>query len=140
MVSDEDSTPEAGHAAPNIRERTVRYSIRAIELYRFVQRGRDGAGKVIAKQYLRAAISIGANVEEAHGGESRADFIHKMGIAQEEARECSYWLRLMADSKVVSSQRLAAIRKETEEIYAVLTAIIVKAKRNAKDRGKDSTS
>lgn len=118
--------------APDIRERTVQYAIRAIELFRFVQRGRDGAGRIIAKQYLRAATSVGANVEEAHSGESRADFIHKLGIAQKEARECSYWLRLMADSIVVSSQRLAPIRRETEETYAVLTAIIVNTKRKSK--------
>jgi four helix bundle protein len=118
--------------APNIRERTVRYAIRGIELFRFVQKGRDGAGRIIAKQYLRAATSLGANVEEAHAGESRADFIHKLGIAQKEARECSYWLRLMADTTIVSSQRLAPIRRETEEIYAVLTAIIVNAKRKMK--------
>ena len=118
--------------APDIREGTVQYAIRAIELFRFVQKGRDGAGRIIAKQYLRAATSVGANVEEAHSGESRADFIHKLGIAQKEARECSYWLRLMADSIVVSSQRLAPIRRETEETYAVLTAIIVNTKRKSK--------
>jgi len=124
--------------APDIRERTVRYAVRAIELYRFVQSGKDGAGWVIAKQYLRAATSIRANVEEAHSGESRADFIHKLGIAQKEARECSYWLRLMADTKIVSSQRLAAIRRETEEICAVLTAIIVSAKRKSKSQAEVS--
>ncbi|HTS72018.1 MAG TPA: four helix bundle protein [Terriglobia bacterium] len=139
MAGGEDSVLQKGHSAPDIRERTVRYSIRAIELYRFVQRGRDGAGRIIAKQYLRAAISIGANVEEAHGGESLADFIHKFGIAQKEVRECAYWLRLMADASVVTAQRLAAIRRETEEIYAVLTAIIVKAKKNAKNRAQGST-
>ena len=126
--------------APDIRERTVQYAIRAIELFRFVQRGRDGAGRIIAKQYLRAATSVGANVEEAHSGESRADFIHKLGIAQKEARECSYWLRLMADSIVVSSQRLAPIRRATEEIYAVLTAIIVNTKRKAKSQAENRGS
>jgi four helix bundle protein len=129
----ESSYSKTNRDAPDIRERTVKYAVRAIELYRFVQRGKDGAGRIIAKQYMRAATSIGANVEEAHSGESRADFIHKLGIAQKEARECSHWLRIMADSTVVSSQRLAAIRQETEEIYAVLTAIIVSAKRKSKN-------
>ena len=138
LINDATSTLKPNPVAPDIRERTVRYSVRAIELYRFVQSGRDGAGRVIAKQYLRAATSIGANVEEAHSGESRADFIHKFGIAQKEAREGSYWLRLMAESTIVSSQRLAAIRRETEEIYAVLTAIIVNAKRKAKSQDRVS--
>lgn len=132
MIRESDLGSNSPCDAPDIRERTVRYAIRGIELFRFVQKGRDGAGRIIAKQYLRAATSIGANVEEAHSGESRADFIHKLGIAQKEARECSYWLRLMADTTIVSSQRLAPIRRETEEIYAVLTAIIVNAKRKMK--------
>ncbi len=123
---------------PNIRERTVRYATRAIELFRFVQERKDVAGHIIAKQYLRAATSIGANVEEAHSGESRADLIHKLGIAQKEARECSYWLRLMADTMIVSSRRLTPIRRETEEIYAVLTAIIVNAKRKLKSQAEAS--
>ncbi len=132
MIDETDIRANRVCVAPDIRERTVRYAIRGIELFRFVQKGRDGAGRIIAKQFMRAATSIGANVEEAHSGESRADFIHKLGIAQKEARECSYWLRLMADTAVVSSQRLAPIRRETEEIYAVLTAIIVNAKRKLK--------
>ena len=119
---------------PNIRERTVRYATRAIELFRYVQDRKDASGRMLAKQYLRASTSIGANVEEAHSGESRADNIHKLGIAQKEARECSYWLRLMADSVVVSSRRLAPIRRETEEIYAVLTAIIVNTKKKMKSQ------
>jgi four helix bundle protein len=134
LIGGDSLAPKSISDAPDIRERTILYAIRAIELFRFVQKGRDGAGRIIAKQYLRAATSIGANVEEAHSGESRADFIHKLGIAQKEARECSYWLRLMADSIVVSSKRLAPIRRETEEIYAVLTAIIVNAKRKLKNQ------
>jgi four helix bundle protein len=73
-------------------------------------------------------------VEEAHSGKSRADFIHKLGIAQKESRECSYWLRLMADTAIVTSRRLAPIRRETEEIYPVLTAIIVNTKRKTKSQ------
>ena len=138
MTSEEDSTSKSASAALDIRERTVKYAVRAIELFRFVHSQRDGAARIIANQYLRAATSIGANAQEAFAGESRADFIHKLGIAQKETRECSYWLRLMADSKTVSAHRLTAIRRETEEIYAVLTAIIVSAKRNAKSQARVS--
>jgi four helix bundle protein len=56
---------------------------------------------VIGRQYLRSATSIGANVEEAQAAESRPDFIHKMGIAQKEARESLYWLRLLRASGIV---------------------------------------
>ena len=132
-MSAEELASKVVRVALDIRERTVRYAVRAIELYRFIQKGRDGAARIIVKQYLRAATSIGANVEEAFAGESRADFIHKLGIAQKEARECLYWLRLMADAKIIPAARLAALRQETEEIYAVLTAIIVNAKKKVKN-------
>lgn len=83
---------------------------------------------MIGRQFVRSATSIGANVEEAQSAESQADFIHKYAIAQKEARESLYWLRLISESGFVPKQRLSAIMRETEELHAVITAIIVKAK------------
>jgi len=70
-----------------IRARTFAYALRAVRLYQYLQGKKDGAGWILGKQYLRASTSIGANVAEAQAGESRADFIHKLAIAQKEARE-----------------------------------------------------
>lgn len=114
----------------DIRERSFEYALRAIKLYQFLHEGKDQAGYIIAKQYLRAATSIGANVEEAQSGESRADFIHKYSIAQKEARESSYWLRLLAKSNIVPIQRLTLLMTENEELVAIITTIIVRAKQN----------
>jgi four helix bundle protein len=115
----------------NIQKRAFRYSLRAIRLYRFLQGRKDGAGWVMGKQYLRSATSIGANIEEAQSAETKADFVHKYGIAQKETRESLYWLRLMAESGTVNATRLTPLTKETEELYAVITAIIVKTKRGS---------
>ncbi len=114
----------------DIRERSFKYALRAIKLYQCLQEAKDGAGWIIAKQYLRSATSIGANVEEAQSGESRADFIHKYSIAQKEARESLYWLRLLAESGLIPNKRLIALIGETEELISVITAIIVSAKQN----------
>jgi len=84
---------------------------------------------VLGKQYLRAGTFIGANIEEAQSAESRSDFIHKYGIAQKEAKESLYWLRLLAESGIVARKRLVPLMRETEQLYAVVTAIIVSAKR-----------
>jgi four helix bundle protein len=111
-----------------IRARSFAYALRAIRLYQCLQERKDGAGWIIGKQYLRAATSIGANVEEAQAGESRADFIHKLGVAQKEARESRFWLRLMAESRIVPQTRLRPLLKETEELLAVITSIIVSTK------------
>ncbi len=72
-----------------IRARSFAYALRAIKLYQFLQARKDGAGWILGKQYLRSASSIGADIAEAQAEESRLDFIHKLGIAQKEAREAS---------------------------------------------------
>jgi four helix bundle protein len=122
-------------SAPDIRKRSYAYSLRAIKLYQALQEGKDGAGWVLGKQYLRAATSIDANVQEAQSGETRADFIHKYAIAQKEAKESLYWLGLLADSGIVARKRLVPLMRETEQLYAVVTAIIVSAKRRQKGKG-----
>src|SRR5215470_17941550 len=126
--------------AVDIRKRSYAYSLRAIKLYQALQDGKDGAGWVLGKQYLRAATSIGANVEEAQSAESRSDFIHKYGIAQKEAKESLYWLRLLGDSGINPARRLAPLMRETEQIYAVITAIIVNAKRRRNQNGEGQES
>ena len=113
----------------DIRKRAFDYSLRAIKLYQFLREGKDGAGQIIGKQFPGSAISIGANLEEAQAGESKKDFIHKCAIAQKEAREALYWLKLMAASGIVAERRINPLLQETEELYAVITAIIVNAKK-----------
>jgi four helix bundle protein len=115
----------------DIRFRSLHYALRAIKLYQHLQAGKDGAGWVLGRQYLRSACSIGANIEEAQASESRADFVHKLGIAQKEARESLYWLRLLSESGVVRKGRVGQLMKETEELVSIVTTIVVKCKRNA---------
>ena len=113
-----------------IRERSFSYALRTIRLYQFLQEGKDSAGWVLGKQYLRSATSVGANIEEAQSAQSTADFIHKFSISQKEARESLYWLRLMAESEIVSHQRINPLIQETEEILAIITTIIRRTKQN----------
>ncbi len=127
---------EAPRSPSDIRKRAFQYSLRAIKLHEFLQERKDGTCWILGKQFLRAATSIGANIEEAQAGETRADFIHKYAIAQKEARESRYWLRLLAEAELVPANRLAPLMEETEELYAVITAII----RNAKHRNRQERS
>jgi four helix bundle protein len=126
-----DETRNAGDNRPDIRARAFRYALRAIRLYRSLQETRDGAAWILGKQFLRSATSIGANIEEAQAGETRADFIHKYGIAQKEAKESLYWLRLLAESGIVDARRLRPLTQETQELVSVITAIILTAKRRS---------
>ena len=112
----------------DICERTLEHALSSIKLYQSLQEVRDGAAWVIAKQFLRSATAVGANIEEAQAGESRSDFVHKYRIALKEARESSYWLRLLIKSELVRTSQAASLLKETHELIAILTTIINKAK------------
>jgi len=81
---------------------------------------------------LHAATSIGANAEEAKPAESGLDFVHKYGIAQKVAVESIYWLKLIAESGIIPLPRLRPLIKETEELFAVITGIILSTKRRTK--------
>lgn len=113
----------------DIRQRTFAYALRAIKLFRKIHTGRDPVGWVLGRQYLRSATAIGASIEEAQSGESRADFIHKYGIAQKEARKGLYWLRLFAEAEIIRTDLLAPLIRETEELVSVITTIIVRSKK-----------
>src|SRR5207245_747603 len=80
-----------------IKEKSYAFAVRIIVLARWLRERRDYE---LAGQVLRAGTGIGANVEEALAGISRADFVAKMSIASKEARETHYWLRLLRDSKM----------------------------------------
>ncbi len=109
----------------DIGERTLEYAVRGVRLFRSLLKLKDEAARVIGRQFLRSATSVGANIEEAHFAESQADFIHKFRIARKEARESLYWLRVLVESGIVARARLGPLMKETEELIAIVTAIIL---------------
>ncbi len=84
---------------------------------------------VISRQLLKSGTSIGANVREGQGAESRADFIHKMKIAIKEAEETEYWQLLCKHSKNYPFDE--ALLNENKEILKILNSIISTAKRNS---------
>lgn len=104
-----------------IKEKSYSFALRVIELYRILSKQNE---YVLSKQLLRSATSVGANVEEALAGQSRADFLSKMSIASKEARESNYWLRLLRDSKAISQSEVEPLLKESEVIVNMLTSIV----------------
>lgn len=98
----------------------------AVEIVRFSRRLQsDHKEFVLSKQLLRSGTSIGANVEEALGGQSGKDFLSKMSIAAKEARETRYWLRLLGESEVLTKAQLVGLLKDCHEIVTVLNSIIL---------------
>jgi four helix bundle protein len=115
----------------DIRERTFAFSL---EIIRFVQKldDRSGVCKILGRQVLRSGTSMGANVEEAQAGQSRADFNSKYAIALKEARETIYWIRLLNEAGLAPKQDCEILLQEANEISRILGAIIVVSKRNQK--------
>jgi len=85
---------------------------------------------VLSKQLLRSGTSIGANIAEANGGISQADFRSKMSIAYKETLETKYWLSLLKDTDYIEEKAFESIHKDADEISKILFAIIKKTEKN----------
>jgi four helix bundle protein len=88
---------------------------------------RNVAGIEIGRQLIGCGTSVGANVEEAHGGESKKDFAHKMSIAKKEARESRYWLR-MVKTALLDDAEVDSLIQEADELVRILATIISKTR------------
>lgn len=104
-----------------VKDKSYAFALMAIKLYGSLAKTKEF---VLSKQMLRSGTSIGANVEEALAGQSRADFLAKMSIASKEARECNYWLRLLRDSGIVSDKDIQPILNESFSMVSILTSIV----------------
>jgi len=104
-----------------IQKKSYAFALQIISLYKRLCMANEF---VLSKQLLRSGTSIGANVEEALAGQSRADFISKMSIASKEARETNYWLRLLKDSGIANQKEIEPLLIESEAIINILTSIV----------------
>lgn len=112
-----------------IQEKSFSFAVRIVLYCRTHLSGKDDV--VLSRQLLRSSTSIGANVEEALGGQSRKDFIAKLGIAAREAREAHYWLRLIQRVKTDHHTESISLGKECEELLKILNSIILTTRRNS---------
>jgi four helix bundle protein len=119
-----------GSYGQDIRDRSFRFACRIVEFCkRLVNDG--GVARILAPQLLRCGTSVGANLEEARGGESRRDFLSKCRISLKEARESAYRLRILVATKVGPPKEAADLGAEASEIAAILGAIVRNTRRNA---------
>lgn len=112
----------------NLKERTQEFALRVIRLTRALPNSAEGW--VLGKQLLRAGTSVGANYRSCQRGKSRADFIAKLAVAEEEADESCYWLELIIAAGLLPRDRVEPLLKEAREITAILTAAGKTAKKS----------
>ncbi len=109
-------------------EKSYAFALRTIKLYKYLVE--EYKEYVLSKQILRSGTSIGANVEESVHAQSKPDFVHKLSVAQKEACETNYWLRLLRDSDYLKDKLAESLLEDCEEIQKLLTASIKTAKSN----------
>lgn len=110
------------------RRRTMTFGLRVIHLVQSLSK--NDVAQVLGRQLLRAGTSVGANYRAAIHGRSRADFIAKMGIVEEECDEALYWMEMLIESKLVRAKLLTALRDEGNQILSIVVASIRTARRS----------
>jgi len=95
---------------------------------------------VLSKQVLRSGTSVGANVEESIHAQSKIDFVHKLSIAQKEAIETNYWLRLLKESGYLEEKLAESLLGDCDELQRMLAASIKTAKSNLRKAAGGSQS
>ena len=105
-----------------LEERLVEFAGRIIQFA--AQLPKTPAGRHIALQILRSGTAAAPNYAEARGAESRADFIHKLGIVRKELNETSVWLRIILKISLEKDDLIVAILAENQELARIITASI----------------
>ena len=104
-----------------IQVKSYAFSLKIIEAFKYLQY--DKKEYVLIRQVLRSGTSIGANVEEAIGGQSRKDFFAKLTISYKEARETKYWIRLLRDSNYLPQALSLDLLSDVDEILRIIGSI-----------------
>jgi four helix bundle protein len=103
-------------------------AIRIVKLNQYLQKSHREY--VLSKQILRSGTSVGANIAEANGAISDADFSAKISIAYKEILETKYWLSLLKDTGFIKQNAYASIFNDADEIAKILFAILRKTRIN----------
>ena len=112
-----------------IRDKSFDFALYIIKVYQ--QLVNEKKEYVLSRQLLKCGTSIGANIEEAFGGQSRRDFLSKMSVAYKESRETHYWLRLLRDSDILIKENANYLIDKCEEILKLLGSIQKSTKINS---------
>jgi len=113
-----------------LKQRTKQFALLIMELIGALPG--TTVGKVVGGQLVRAGTSVGANYRAACRARSSAEFMAKLGVVEEEADECGYWLELIVDGGLMPQSKIKSLMQEASELTAIVTASIKTAGRNGK--------
>ena len=107
-------------------DKSIAFAARIVKLHQHLHENKKET--VISKQIVRSGTSIGANINEANYGQSKADFISKMHIALKETAETEYWIKLLYMSEYIDEKMSRSLLEDCLEIKRILIASINTAK------------
>ncbi len=110
-----------------MKRRTKDFAKEIIKLCRKLPNNREG--RLIGDQLFRSGTSIAANYRSACRARSKAEFISKLSIVEEEADETLFWLEIINEMKIFQYAKLDTLMKENDEILAIVVASIKTAKK-----------
>ncbi|MFA7235931.1 MAG: four helix bundle protein [Phycisphaeraceae bacterium] len=112
----------------DVKARTKQFAVRAFRVSQALPRGTTG--DVLGRQLLRAATAVAANYRAACRARSKAGFIAKLGIVEEEADESLFWLELIDELKLIPSSRLRPLLDEANQLVSIVVSSIRTVKRS----------
>lgn len=104
-----------------VQIKSYAFAVRIVKVFNYLSEERKEY--VLSKQLLRCGTSIGANIEEAIGGQSEKDFFAKLTISYKEARETHYWIRLLKDTDYLSVEEADSLLKDVDELLRIIGSI-----------------
>ncbi|MEA5500135.1 four helix bundle protein [Limnoraphis robusta Tam1] len=105
-----------------VYDKAYKFAIRMVKAYKYLCE--DKKEFVLSKQLLRSGTSIGANIAEANGEISKAEFSAKMSIAYKECLETKYWLCLLKDTDYLTKESFDSVYADVEELSKMLFSIV----------------
>ena len=112
-----------------LQSRTKNFALRVFKMVEKLPKSKGV--EVIIYQLIKASTSVAANYRAACRAKSRADFINKLKIVEEESDESLFWLEFIADLNLMDFKLLENLLKEANELVAIFTAAIKTSKNKA---------
>ncbi len=111
-----------------LQQRTKQFALRVFHLTKAMPRTAES--QVISRQIVRSASSVAANYRAACRGRSRAEFLAKLGIVEEESDETVFWLEMIMEAEIFKKEKITPLLKEANEIVSIIVASLRSAKKN----------
>jgi len=112
----------------DLQKRTKQFALRVFKLVKAMPNTTEA--RVIGRQIIRSASSVGANYRAACRGRSRAEFIAKLGIVEEEADETVFWLEMIIEAGIFKKEKITPLLKEANEMVSIIVVSLKSVKGN----------